>query len=58
MRARTMTLAALTASLLLAAIEPPVSDDRWGARLRVLSPIDLCPIVPGEAAPYPSCVKS
>ncbi|OKO78387.1 hypothetical protein AC629_30540 [Bradyrhizobium sp. NAS80.1] len=35
--------------------EPPVNDERWQARLRDLSPIDLCPIVPGEAAPYPSC---
>lgn len=37
--------------------EPPVNDDRWEARLRDLSPIDLCPIMPGEAAPYPSCVN-
>ena len=37
--------------------EPPVNDERWQARLRDLSPIDLCPIVPGEAAPYPSCVN-
>lgn len=37
--------------------EPPVNDDRWDARLRDLSPIDLCPIMPGEAAPYPSCVN-
>ncbi|OKO76303.1 hypothetical protein [Bradyrhizobium sp. AS23.2] len=36
--------------------EPPVNDERWQARLRDLSPIDLCPIVAGEAAPYPSCV--
>jgi len=36
--------------------EPPVNDERWQARLRDLSPIDLCPIVPGEAAPYPSCL--
>ena len=36
---------------------PPVGDERWQARLRELSPIDLCPIVPGEAAPYPSCVN-
>jgi hypothetical protein len=35
--------------------EPPVRDQRWQARLRELSPIDLCPIVAGEAAPYPSC---
>ena len=37
--------------------EPPVNDIRWQARLRDLSPIDLCPIMPGEAAPYPSCVN-
>jgi len=37
--------------------EPPVNDEHWQARLRELSPIDLCPIVAGEAAPYPSCVS-
>ena len=37
--------------------EPPVNDERWQVRLRDLSPIDLCPIMPGEAAPYPSCVN-
>lgn len=37
--------------------EPPVNDERWEARMRDLSPIDLCPIMPGEAAPYPSCVN-
>ncbi|QPF93311.1 hypothetical protein [Bradyrhizobium commune] len=37
--------------------EPPVNDERWQARLRDLSPIDLCPIIAGEAAPYPSCVN-
>ncbi|MGY4462812.1 hypothetical protein [Bradyrhizobium sp. LB13.1] len=37
--------------------EPPVNDDRWQAHLRALSPIELCPIVAGEAAPYPSCVN-
>ena len=37
--------------------EPPVNDERWQARLRDLGPIDLCPIMPGEAAPYPSCVS-
>jgi hypothetical protein len=37
--------------------EPPVNDDRWQTRLNELSPIDLCPIVSGEAAPYPSCVS-
>ncbi|QAU45438.1 hypothetical protein [Bradyrhizobium guangzhouense] len=37
--------------------EPPVNDISWQTRLRDLSPIDLCPIVSGEAAPYPSCVN-
>lgn len=37
--------------------EPPINDDRWQARLHDLSPIALCPIMPGEAAPYPSCVN-
>lgn len=37
--------------------EPPVNDERWDARLRDLGPIDLCPMMPGEAAPYPSCVN-
>jgi hypothetical protein len=36
--------------------EPTVNDERWQARLSELGPIDLCPIVPGEDAPYPSCV--
>ena len=36
--------------------EPPISGDRWQKRLQDLSPIDLCPIVAGEAAPYPSCI--
>jgi hypothetical protein len=37
--------------------EPPVNGERWQARLQELSPIELCPIVAGEAAPYPSCVN-
>jgi len=37
--------------------EPPVNDESWQTRLRELSPIDLCPIVSGEPAPYPSCVN-
>lgn len=36
--------------------EPPIHDVSWDARLRDLGPIDLCPIVGGEDAPYPSCV--
>lgn len=30
---------------------------KWTERLRKLAPLRLCPIVPGEAAPYPSCIK-
>jgi hypothetical protein len=37
--------------------KPPVDDEQWPARLRELRPIDLCPVVAGEAAPYPSCVS-
>lgn len=37
--------------------KPPVDDEKWPTRLRDLLPINLCPIVPGEAAPYPSCVS-
>ncbi|MDN4999614.1 hypothetical protein ACFQZO_01785 [Bradyrhizobium sp. GCM10027634] len=37
--------------------DPQVNDISWDARLRDLGPIDLCPIIPGEAAPYPSCVN-
>jgi hypothetical protein len=40
-----------------AADEPPVNDESWQTHLRDLSPIDLCPIVAGEDAPYPSCVN-
>jgi hypothetical protein len=29
----------------------------WEKRLAQLGPIRLCPIVPGEKAPYPSCVR-
>jgi hypothetical protein len=35
---------------------PAIDATKWQARLRQLQPIRLCPIVPGEAAPYPSCV--
>ena len=40
-----------------AGAKPPIDDEKWTARLRALRPIDLCPIVPGEKAPYPSCVN-
>jgi len=36
-----------------AAIDEPL----WRERLRELMPIRACAIVPGEAAPYPSCLK-
>jgi hypothetical protein len=36
---------------------PPALDSRyWASRLAQLGPVRLCPIVPGEAPPYPSCV--
>jgi hypothetical protein len=40
------------------ASSPPVIDEAmWQQRLRDLMPIRLCAIVPGEAAPYPSCLQ-
>ena len=33
-----------------------IDEAKWLARLRQLQPIRLCGIVPGETAPYPSCV--
>jgi hypothetical protein len=35
---------------------PVIEYAKWQARMRELMPIRFCPIVPGEAAPYPSCV--
>jgi hypothetical protein len=32
-----------------------LSEDKWSDRFKALSPIRVCPIIPGEAAPYPSC---
>lgn len=32
-----------------------IDETKWLARLRQLQPIRVCPIVPGEPAPYPSC---
>jgi hypothetical protein len=37
--------------------KPVIDEAKWLERLRRLQPIRLCPIVPGEAAPYPSCVS-
>jgi hypothetical protein len=34
---------------------PAIDDAKWRRRLGELMPIRFCPIVPGEAAPYPSC---
>ncbi len=34
-----------------------IDEAKWLERLRQLQPIRLCPILPGEAAPYPSCVS-
>jgi hypothetical protein len=34
-----------------------IDEAKWQARLRQLQPIRLCPILPGEHAPYPSCVS-
>ena len=34
---------------------PAIDEAKWRDRLRQLQPIRFCPIVPGEAAPYPSC---
>lgn len=36
---------------------PAIDDAKWQERLSRLKPIRFCPIVPGEAAPYPSCVN-
>ena len=38
--------------------KPVIDEAKWLERLRQLQPIRLCPIVPGEAAPYPSCVSN
>jgi hypothetical protein len=34
-----------------------IDVDYWTKQLARLNPIRLCPIVPGEAAPYPSCAR-
>ncbi len=36
---------------------PTIDEAVWRQRLRELMPIRLCAIKPGEAAPYPSCLK-
>jgi hypothetical protein len=37
--------------------KPAIDDAKWQERLSKLKPIRFCPIVQGEAAPYPSCVN-
>jgi hypothetical protein len=37
--------------------KPVIDEAKWQERLRQLQPIRLCPIVPGETAPYPSCAN-
>jgi hypothetical protein len=41
------------------ALDRPVylGDRKWQERLRILGPLKVCPRVPGEAAPFPSCVS-
>jgi hypothetical protein len=34
----------------------PLDHAEWAKRFKTLSPIKICPIVPNEAAPYPSCL--
>jgi hypothetical protein len=40
-----------------AAATPLIDETIWRERLRELMPIRLCAIVPGEAAPYQSCLQ-
>ena len=42
-----------------AASKTPIAFDnaKWLERLKSLAPVRLCPIVPGERAPYPSCAN-
>jgi hypothetical protein len=39
------------------ASSPGINEAMWRERLRELMPIRLCAILPGEAAPYPSCLQ-
>jgi hypothetical protein len=38
------------------AAKADVGNAKWQARLKQLAPVRLCAIVPGEKAPYPSCL--
>jgi hypothetical protein len=43
----------------VASDSPPALDaPMWSARFSKLMPLKICPVVEGEAAPYPSCVGS
>lgn len=37
--------------------KPDLTDPRWLEHLERLKPVILCPILPGEPAPYPSCAN-
>jgi hypothetical protein len=34
-----------------------LAEAKWTDRFKKLNPIKLCPLVPGEAPPYPSCLN-
>lgn len=34
----------------------PIEMSKWQNRFKLLNPIKLCPIIPGEKMPYPSCI--
>ncbi|MDA8095799.1 MAG: hypothetical protein M0T84_18200 [Betaproteobacteria bacterium] len=34
-----------------------INEVKWATRFKRLAPIRLCPVIPGEHAPYPSCVN-
>jgi hypothetical protein len=34
-----------------------LSDEKWADRFRRLNPIKVCPRIPGEREPYPSCLS-
>jgi hypothetical protein len=40
------------------AIPIQIDKSQWVERFKMLTPIKLCKIIEGEAAPYPSCISS
>jgi hypothetical protein len=34
-----------------------IDESKWKSRLEKLAPVRLCPIIPNEPAPYPSCTS-